>query len=496
MKNIIFRILIASFAVMACISETRAETVTTDEALVVANNWINTIIRKKGSWGEADSAHVDSIQEFKREQRILGYFCNVEPVGYIIVSLRKEFAPVKAYSARSELEPNTDEGMADYLKGRMERILDKVEERFGSLTAARSEDVSGLFEVDYKEAWKQLEAGVLPIAEADVGAEDTADYVQGGDYQEGDVLLNTSWWQGHPYNLYCPAPPDGNGCTWDHCTVGCNATAGAQVLRHWCWPPYGANGSPYTDTYEWWNMPNTIDESSPAAQIYATAELNYEVGIAGNQAYCVSDCATAGHIENMRPGYISHFRYNSGSSVPYRNSYTATGWFSLIQQQLNRNRPMTYGIPGHAIACDGWQIIYSPPIYIRQYHMNWGWESTSRDTWYTLDSFSDPSVEHLLADHFPVQAIGNTVVSGTYPRNVFPYRYFDRDATAGFSTTFASGQYLQFLNGIRLRATGYVRIESTVTYNTRLFSSGTPSRGIRLSNGAMTLQSGGSVKLY
>jgi hypothetical protein len=128
--------------------------------------------------------------------------------------------------------------------------------------------------------------------------------------------------------------------------------------------------------------------------------------------------------------------------------------------------------------------------------MNWGWESTSRDTWYTLDSFSDPSVEHLLADHFPVQAIGDTVVSGTYPRNVFPYRYFDRDATAGFSTTFASGQYLQFLNGIRLRATGYVRIEGTVTYNTRLFSSGTPSTGIRLYNGTMILNSGGSVKLY
>ena len=496
MKNITFRILIASFAVMAFISEARAEIVTTDEALVVANNWINTIIRKKGSWGEADSAHVDSIQEFKRGDRLLGYFCNVEPVGYIIVSLRKEFAPVKAYSARTELEPEKDEDLADFLKGRIERILDRIEKQFGSVATARSEDVSGLFEVDYKESWKQLEAGILPIEKADVGTEATADYVQGGDYQEGDILLNTSWWQGYPYNLYCPAPPDGNGCTWDHCTVGCNATAGAQVLRHWCWPPYGENGYPYTDIYEWWNMPNTIDETSPSAQIYATAELNYEVGIAGNQAYCVSNCATAGHIEDMRPGYINHFRYNPGSSVPYRVNYTATGWFSLIQQQLNQNRPMTYGIPGHAIACDGWQIIYNPPIYIRQYHMNWGWEDTGRDIWYTLDSFSDPSIEHLLADHIPTTAIGSTVVSGTYPRNAFPYRYFDRDATAGLSTTFASGNYLQFLNGIRLRAAGYIRIESSTTYDTRLFSSGTPSTGIRLSSGTMTLNSGGSIKLY
>jgi hypothetical protein len=498
MKNITFGILIASLAAMVFTSEVRAEIVTTDEALVVANNWIDAIIQKKGSWGEAESAYVNSIQEFKRGERILGYFCKVEPVGYIIVSLRKEFAPVKAYSARTELDPDMDEGMADLLKDKMEYILDKVEEHFGSVTTARSEDVSSLFEVDYKEAWEVLEKGILPIEKTDVGAEAASDYVEGGDYQEGDVLLTTSWWQGSPYNLYCPAPPDGNGCAWPHCTVGCNATAGAQVLRFWCWPPYGQNGSPYTDTYEWWNMPNTINDGSPAAQIYATAELNYEVGLAGNQAYCVSDCATAGHIENMRPGYISHFRYYSGSSVPYRVNYTASGWFSLIQQQLNQNRPMTYGIPGHAIVCDGWQEVIIPPspFLVKQYHMNWGWADGTRDIWYTLDSLADPSVEHLLANHFPFPAIGSTVVSGTYPKNTFPYWYLDRDATAGFTTTFASGNYLQFLNGIRLKADGYVKIESTVTQNTRLFSGGNPSTGIRLYDGDMILTSGGSLKLY
>ncbi|MHC4655774.1 MAG: C10 family peptidase [Planctomycetota bacterium] len=494
MKNITFRILIASFAVIMLLSEARAQIVTTDKALIVANNWINTIILKKGSWGEADSAYVTTILEFKRGDRVLGYFCNVEPVGYIIVSLRKEFAPVKAYSARSELEPDMDEGMADLLKDKMERILNKVEERFGSVGTARSEDVSSLFEVNYKEAWEQLEAGVLPIEKSDVGAEAASDYVQGGNYQEGDILLDTRWHQGPPYNLYCPAPPppppDPN-CDWDHCTVGCNATAGAQVLRHWCWPPYGENGSPYTDIYEWWNIPNTVSETSPAAQIHATAELNYEVGLAGNQAYCVVDCATAGHITNMRPGYINHFRYNPGSSVPERINYTPSTWFNLIKAQLNVNRPMTYGIPGHAIVCDGWQEVGLQ----KEYHMNYGWAG-SADLWYTLDSLPDWTVEHLLADHFPDPEIGSTVVAGTYPRNAFPYRYFDRDATASFTTTFASGNYLQFLHGIRLRAPGYVRFESSATYDTRLFSRGDPSKGIRLSTGTMTLNSGGSVKLY
>ena len=497
MKKLTIPILIASLAVMVLVSEVRAEIVTTDEALTVANNWINVIIRKKGSWGGANSAFVEDIKEFKRGKRRIGYFCNVKPVGYILVSLRKELAPVKAYSARTELEPEMDEGMADYLKGRMERILDKIEERFGSVTTARSADVSSLFEVDYKPAWDSLEQGVPPVEKAAAAA--AGDYVEPGDYQEGEVLLETSWWQGHPYNLYCPVPPPGSDCEWDHCTVGCNATAGAQVLRHWCWPPYGEGGSPYTDIYEWWNMPNTISGSSPTEQIEATAELNYEVGIAGQQSYCVNNgCATAGHINNMRPGYISHFRYYAGSSVPNRVDYTASAWFNLIKAQLNVNRPMTYGIPGHAIACDGWQEVIIPPspFLVKQYHMNWGWADGSRDIWYTLDSLADPSVEHLLANHFPETAIGSTVLSGTYPKNAFPYRYFDRDATAGFTTTFASGNYMQFLDGIRLKATGHVRIESTVTQNTRLFSGGDPRNGIRLYSGNMILTSGGSVKLY
>ncbi|MHC4086148.1 MAG: C10 family peptidase [Planctomycetota bacterium] len=497
MKNITFRILIASFAVMMFISEARAEIVTTDKALLVANNWINTIIRKKGSWGDADSAYIDSIRQFKRGDRVLGYFCNVEPVGYIIVSLRKEFAPVKAYSARTELEPDMDEGMADLLKDKMERILDKVEERFGSITTAQSEDVSELFEVDYREAWEQLEADVPPIEKANVGTEAASDYVEGGDYQEGDILLDTRWHQGHPYNLFCPAPPPGSDCTDAHCTVGCNATAGAQALRHWCWPPYGENGSPYTDIYEWWNIPNTLSGSSPSEQINATAELNYEVGIAAQppSSYCVNNgCGTASHIKEMRPGYIDHFRYNPGSSIPERINYTPSTWFNLIKAQLNANRPMTYGITDHAIVCDGWQEIGSPFI-IKQYHMNYGWGGDA-DLWYTLDSLPDWTEEHLLADHFPDPEIGSTVISGTYLKNAFPYRYFDRDATAGFTTTFASGNYLQFLNGIRLRATGYVRIESTVTDNTRIYSGGNPRTGIRLYSGDMILTSGGSLKVY
>ncbi len=493
MTKLTIPILIGSFVAMVLISEVRAEIVTTEEALSVANNWIKAVIQKKGGWGDANTAHVASIEQFKSGERMIGYFCNVKPVGYIVVSLRKELAPVKAYSARSGLDPDMDDETADLLKARMERILDKIEKQFGSVTTARSADVSSLFEVDYKPVWEQLEAGVLPVTKADVGVEAAADYVDGGNYQEGDELIDARWHQWYPYNLFCPAPPTGSGCTEDRCTVGCNATAGAQVLHYWAWPPEG-EGEGYDDEYLWWYMPNEVFDTSPIEQIVAVSELCYEVGYAGQQSYCVDNgCATAGHINNMRTGYIAHFRYNPGSWVLDREGYSASAWFNVIKAQLNKNLPMTYGIAGHAIVCDGWQVVSA----LMQIHMNWGNGRTSATKWYTLDVDwpYDPN-EHLLGDHYPIPAIGSTVAAGTYPRNSFYYRYFDQDATAGSSTTFASGNYLQFLHGIRLRATGSVRIESSATYDTRLFSRGDPSNGIRLSTGTMTLNSGGSVKLY
>jgi hypothetical protein len=247
-------------------------------------------------------------------------------------------------------------------------------------------------------------------------------------------------------------------------------------------------------------MPNEVFDSSPLAEKIAVAELSYEVGVAGQSDYCVIGCATGSHIERMRLGYINHFRYNPGSWVPYHRDYTRTEWFNIIKAQLNRNRPMTYGIEGHAIVCDGWQEVIIPPspFPVKQFHMVWGHGTSAATKWYTFndeDWAYDPN-EHLLADHYAVQSIGSTVMSGTYPRNALPYWYFDRDATASFSTTFASGNYLQFLRRIRLRAAGLVRIESTAGYNTRVFSRGDATKGIRLYNGTIVLSSGGCLKMY
>ena len=90
--------------------------------------------------------------------------------------------------------------------------------------------------------------------------------------------LTSHWHQDSPYNNDCPDL----GCTTTsngRSVVGCVATAGAQIMYYWAWPPYG-EGSPYSDTYDWPNMRDSVTTSSPAAQQAAVAELSHEVGLA------------------------------------------------------------------------------------------------------------------------------------------------------------------------------------------------------------------------
>jgi hypothetical protein len=506
MKSLTITILIASFAVMVLISPVQAQIATTDEALTVANNWINTIIRKKGSWGEADSAYVDSIREFKRGERVLGYFCRVWPKGYIIVSLRKEFAPVKACSATGDINPECDDGVAKYVRDCMERILDKIEKEVGPIRSARTDDVSKICDINYRSVWAELEKDEEEF-EKGLGSG-----VIAMNYQAGDWLLSTAWTQGDPYNQHCPAPPSGDDCTAAHCAVGCVTTAAAQVMRYWHWPPYGV-GSPYNDSYNWVSMANWYiwdgtdnrwedENGNPLSQghIDAVANLGAEIGLAVGMDYCSGDgCASGADTEDMEGVYEGPYRYSDSCCRLDRDDYSAEGWFNEMKIQLNNNQPIQYRVPGHSTVVDGWQVVGGQ----RQFHMNCGWagghpdkpcwsDYTNTNTWYALDAIpcSDPDEEFMLVNIFPVTSVRHAI-GGTYPKEGFNFRYFNQDAS-GSSAIFEPGQNLQFLPNIVVNSTGSIKFGG----NSRFFTRGDTSRGIRTDSGGISLYSGGQVKLY
>lgn len=480
MKNLKLTILFTFLMVISLISPMHAEIVTMDEALTVANNWITVLMQKKSAWGDANKAHVEDVQEFQRDGRILGYFCRVWPKGYIIISLRKELAPVKACSATSDLDPASEEGMADLIKDCMERILNTIEKEVGPVRSAQTEDVSRILEINYRSVWTELER------DEDEFEKGLGSGVIEMDYQEGEVLLDTRWSQGDPYNRDCPAPPSGDDCDQPRCVVGCVATAGAQVMRYWYWPPYGA-GSGYDDPYDWVNMPDDVTGTSPAAQINAVAELCHEIGVAVGMDYCGgTGCRSSVPTEDMEGVYEGPYRYSDYCCRLDRDDYTADQWFGEIAQQLNCNQPIQYRVPGHSIVADGWRVL-GP----RQYHMNYGWDD-GHTTWYTLDALhlGDYDEEYMMVNIFPVTSVRHAI-GGTYPKEGFNFRYFNQDAS-GSSAIFAGGQNLQFLPNIVVTSTGTIRFGG----NSRFFTRGDASKGIRTDSGGISLYSGGQMKLY
>jgi hypothetical protein len=518
MKKSLLALLIALLAITSTRDAALAQMVSLDDALTVAENWITVIVNKKGSWGGSDTAEVSDIVDFKRGNNRIGYFCQVDPQGYIIVSLRRELAPVKAYSASSSLDPESEEGLADLIKSNMEKLLAKIQ-LIRSMSAFA--DPNGLLptevEIDYRSAWDVLQddvqrfmdtsakstAPITPKASTEAGGNEEDLELSTGEmanYVEGNALLTSHWHQFPPYNNFCPDMSCTNTSN-NNAVVGCVATAGAQIMRYWNWPPYGAGSSiggvSYTDTYDWVNMPDTATTASSAAVQNAVAEISYEIGVAVGMDYGCD--GSSAYTYDMEGVFENRYRYSNVYKRD-RSDYTATAWFDLMKDEFNFNRPVQYKIPGHSIVGDGWQEVGSPVV--RQYHMVYGWTSAAWDTWYTLDALQggDPSDEYLLENIRPEPYL--IALDGTFNRDAaFPYRYFYRD-TWGSNGTFAGGQRIQFLPDIVVShngAAGTVTFQGSASYFSYLFTRGELNRGIKIhlnSTAGVRLYSNGAIRFH
>lgn len=124
---------------------------------MVAENYVQLIINKKGDWGGASTATVSAMEPFTRDGRTLGYPFYVEPQGCVLVSLCKEQSPVKAYSARSTLNPDSESGLTDLLKARLLRAITYFEAEAGKpIDQLTRKDWDAIIDTDYRPAWVVL----------------------------------------------------------------------------------------------------------------------------------------------------------------------------------------------------------------------------------------------------------------------------------------------------------------------------------------------------
>jgi hypothetical protein len=472
-----------------------AQAVSAAEARAVAAGWVAMVTEIKGHWGGSLDAAVGDPREMAGSGRTVGYYCPVEPSGYVVVALRRELAPVRIYSTTDELDPDSVQGLAALVKDRMVAVLQRLESTLGPLDGVAATEVRTLVKDDYRAAWEELLTS--PERRGAVGVEASGAKLS---YSGGKILLATSWHQRDPYFRYCPSMTGSEAC--EHTLVGCVPLAAAQIMRHWAWPPYGV-GFPYYLPYDWVNMAEEITGSSPQAEIDAVAGLCALAGGASRVDYGCEE--TTGFVScwwvgctSQEDAFKDHFRYSLTESQDRDDADSAAAWFAGIKEELNHNRPMQYRIPGHSVVIDGWQEVGEMPLM--QYHVNYGWSGGSNTGWYTVDEIpgGDPDSEFRLANITPQPHVG-AVANGLYGTDAsFPYRFFDEDVRAG-TATFTPGQSLQLLPGVRLIGSGtgasWFEIMGTSDAETRLLTSGDPTKGAVLRGSTIRLQGGGELSL-
>jgi hypothetical protein len=417
-----------------------AERATPQEMELVCENWLSYMVYQEGSWAGQAHPHIAAIDDIVEENMVLARCFTISPGGFVVVPVLKELPPIKVYSEYFRLNVNEEGGIAQLLREVLLGRISLFTRVYGSLDATQPPTGDVLLGRGHRTEWNRF----LKSEE-----EFKNDLIAGkfDPLTEAGPLLTSSWHQYPPYNGLCPTGdedciicPSGKPPTFP-CKVGCVATATAQILKYWNWPPsgtgthsywwdgdYSCDGSSpgawltadYSDPYDWAHMPDSFDLGYTPEDSAAVAELCYEVGVAFEMYYGV--CGSGTWTSMALDVFPTYFRYDPGIEIEYRDQYEQGEWFSIIQEEINNSRPIQYRIRSHSIVCDGWRDTGG----LNQYHMNYGWGG-SATAWYSIDSLycywvlpdslCPPMEEYLIRNIYPLYDSQPHIVSTSPAQN-------------------------------------------------------------------------------
>ena len=274
------------------------------------------------------------------------FFDNTGGPGFVIVAGDDVAMPVLGYSFEHEF---SKDNLPANLKAWLEYMRDEVNEARRS--GAKAESV-------VTRDWSQVEVGT-PVVE----------------------LGTAKWNQTDPYNMLCPK------VNMQFAYTGCTITALAIVMRYHQWPEKGVGTLPgyQTDTYrvtvpdlplghtyDWKNMLLEYPYFGYSqAEATAVATLMRDCGVMLQADFGpVGSSGTAASTFYIPSGLTTYMGYDKRVRTISRNGYTTSEWNSLMQGELESNRPVIYSgfndNAGHAFVLDG----YTDQNY---YRVNWGW---------------------------------------------------------------------------------------------------------------------------
>ncbi|MFH1701503.1 MAG: C10 family peptidase [Candidatus Zixiibacteriota bacterium] len=364
----------------------QAEIAADNEMERVCRNWLAKTIVQKGQWAGAVAPDIISVQDISSNDTVLARVYNISPSGFVIVPTLKELSPIKAYSEVSTLDENQEGGFISLLRETLSRKFQIFAENYGSLEASRIQEMA-IFDPQQRTKWEEYTKSEKDFLSGDI--------IDKSALVEAGPLTTTSWHQRSPYNDYCP---DGDG---GRCVVGCVATATAQILAYWQWPPSGIGTSSYiwggdnscggntpdqeltvdlSNPYDWDKIASDCHIECTPEQKAALAELNYEVGVTFEMDY--GACGSGASVSYGTIVYANYFKYSADVRLEHRIDHDLTGWFNFIREEIDNNRPIQYRINLHSIVCDGYRDQGAGQY---EYHMNYGWDN-GFTTWYVFDN--------------------------------------------------------------------------------------------------------------
>jgi hypothetical protein len=291
------------------------------------------------------------------------YVFNTEDPGFLIVSGTDAISPILAYSQNNHFD-------LSYMSPGLEALLKDYETEINYAVHKNLEPSS-----EIKEEWADLLYYQPGLKSASL-----IDSVK--------PLTTTRWGYGRPYNNFCPADPRASVKNGGHAPAGCAAIAMAQIFKFWNKPVKGIGSNTYASnygdlsanfgltTYDWKNMPDVLEDSSPDIQKKAVAALMYHCGISVNMdynydysgSYFICEPEPYSYLNCVKKAFYKYFGYKK-SIQHFYGSYTDEGWKQKIIQEIAAGRPVMYAGEdqgaAHASVFEGFDLE-------GRYYINWG----------------------------------------------------------------------------------------------------------------------------
>jgi len=309
------------------------------------------------------------------------YVFNVGNEGFVMVSADDVYRPIVGFSDEGTFDAQNINPELNYM------LNELVSYRNGKLTGDPTPAVAAEWELVTMRGTLPSRNGGRPAA----------------------YLVQTKWNQDYPYNYYCP---NGNGGPGGHVYAGCVACAMSQVMKFWNHPIQGTGSHTYNyyvpgtgsgpwsanfgqTTYDWDNMPISINSNSPQVQIDAIATLMYHCAVSVDMMWAIDG---SGAYSGDVPQRISqYFDYSNQAVYRNRDTYSYDDWANMLKESFDMGWPLYYSGQspdgGHAFVCDGYNDA-------DLYHYNWGWGG-SGDGWFDFDAIDYNSSDGAIFNFVP-----------------------------------------------------------------------------------------------